>query len=312
MLQEYKQRASGGGNLLGSLVGEITETQLKRIEELETKQNTVKGLTDNQSKELKKLNDLSLLTPNQEKKKAELEIKKTLKTKLTDKEVETLKELKSKLDNQDSLELAETAKSYIIEQWLKNEIGYVQELKSDAIRKGILCEDESIGLLNELTESNYFKNELSFSNDYFTGTPDILTPELVIDIKTSLHPASFMKAHLSRLYITQLQIYMYLTGVRKARLVYVLANSPKYIVDREIRYCKNGFIESFGSQAEWSLKTVNKYKEEVSQIKLNHTFGRLPLESRIKTFDVEYSPALIQKLKTRIDMAREFYKTIKL
>src|SRR5699024_9319440 len=100
-------------------------------------------------------------------------------------------------------------------------------------------EDESIDFAIKALDLPFvMKNEKQFEDEFFTGTPDIILPNEIIDIKNSethktlpLFVKSIMKTDTEpyakyRNYYCQLQVYMHLTGIRKARLLYTLMNTP--------------------------------------------------------------------------------------
>ena len=69
----------------------------------------------------------------------------------------------------------------------------------------------------------------------------------------------------------QLQVYMHLTGKRKARLVYVLLNTPE--------------------EMHWEQQL--KYDDK-------------PKELRIKAFSVYYDPLVIESLKEKVIESRKY------
>ena len=103
---------------------------------------------------------------------------------------------RSKKDREAGL-MSATAKGYIIDQWLTDTYKIREQLNTNAINKGLLQEDVSIALLSLVEEDFYYKNEESKEDDYFTGTPDLVTKDLIIDIKTSETAKSFMNSELT-------------------------------------------------------------------------------------------------------------------
>lgn len=100
-------------------------------------------------------------------------------------------------------------------------------LQTPAILKGIEREDESIELYNTKVGRFHVKNEQKFEDHgphkIIHGTPDILTPNWVIDIKTCESSETFDKVDEKKAfnrYYWQLVGYSYLTGRNKAALVF--------------------------------------------------------------------------------------------
>lgn len=171
-------------------------------------------------------------------------------------------------------DLSKTTISYI-EQWVKEQIyGVKKQFSSKEIEKGIRLEDEAIDkAIDWLNLPMTLKNEQQFEDDWFTGEPDLILDDEIIDIKCSYDCFSFPlleKDIPTKDYYYQLQVYMHLTGKRKARLVYVLLNTPEDLV--------------YGEPEDYS---------------------NLDSKYRIKTFDVEFDPEVIETLKQRVEKARK-------
>lgn len=171
--------------------------------------------------------------------------------------------------------LSETTKTYL-EDWLKEKIyGYRKEIKSKYLDKGIMMEDEAISKAIEWLDLPFvLKNEQSFEDEFFTGTPDIVTDTEVLDIKCSWDAFSFPLFEdeiPTKDYFYQLQVYMHLTSRKVARLVYVLTNTPESIT--------------------WETP---------------HEYSSLDKRYRIKTFYVAYDAAVIEALKDKVMEAQSY------
>ena len=176
--------------------------------------------------------------------------------------------------------LSETTKTYVYD-WLKESIyGYRKELNNKFVNKGIECEDEAIDKAIEWLDLPFvLKNEQSFEDDFFTGTPDLIDNGIVYDIKNSWSCFTFPLFENeipTPAYFYQLQVYMHLTGCRKAELVYVLLNTPEHLT----------------------------YETQ-------HNYDDLDKKYRIKYFAVEYNPEVIVDLQQRVTNIREFILTLK-
>lgn len=107
-------------------------------------------------------------------------------------------------------------------------------LQTPAILKGIEREDDSIELYNSKVGRFHIKNEQKFEDKsphkIIKGTPDILTPNWVIDIKTCETSETFAKITEKKAfnrYYWQLVGYSYLTGRNKAALVFTDLDEQK-------------------------------------------------------------------------------------
>jgi len=168
-----------------------------------------------------------------------------------------------------------------VENWLKERLyGYQQEIRSKYIDKGNQLEDLAIDTAIELLDLEFIlKNTDAFEDEFFTGTPDLVTSDEVLDVKCSWDAYTFPLFDdeiPTKDYYYQLQVYMHLTGKKKARLVYVLLDTPETMIYEEKR-----------------------------------EYGHLEKSLRIKTFDVTYEPGVISELQNRVKTIREILKSDK-
>ena len=105
------------------------------------------------------------------------------------------------------------------------------ELDVQSVQKGILCEQDSIDLLNQVFGADYKKNKERITTDLITGECDIIDKEksTVIDLKTSLSKETFplfLNEGGGKKYEWQLRAYMHLWDVSEAMLAYALVDTP--------------------------------------------------------------------------------------
>lgn len=125
--------------------------------------------------------------------------------------------------------LSETAKSYLKEWATERMYGVKNQISNKYIERGVNDEDTAINKAIETLGLPFvLKNEDQFEDDYFTGTPDLILDNLVLDIKTSWSCFTFPifeKEIPTKDYFYQLQVYMHLLNVPKASLLYVLLDN---------------------------------------------------------------------------------------
>ena len=175
--------------------------------------------------------------------------------------------------------LSKTTKSYV-QEWLAGEIyGVRKQIKSKYLDKGNAVEDAAIDYASaELGWLFAIKNEEYFEDEYFCGTPDVMLEDKIIDIKSSWDCFTFPlfdEEIPNKDYFYQLQVYMHLTGKRKAQLCYVLMNTPEDI--------------AYGETEDYT-DIDSKY--------------------RIKTFDIDYDIEVIEMLQEKVLISREYIKEI--
>lgn len=175
--------------------------------------------------------------------------------------------------------ISETTKSYVKEYLISEIYGIKKQINNKYLSKGIWLEDEAIDKAIEWLDIPFaLKNEKYFEDYFFCGTPDLILENEVLDIKCSWDAFTFPLFENeipTKDYFYQLQVYMHLTGKRKARLVYVLLNTPEELL----------------------------YEEK-------HSYDNMDKKFRIKTYEIEYSEDVIADLKERVTNIRTYIKTI--
>lgn len=175
--------------------------------------------------------------------------------------------------------LSETTKTYV-KEWLAEKIyGYKKQIKSKYLDKGNALEDLAIDTAIQMLDlPMVLKNEQYFENEHFCGTPDLIVDGVVYDIKNSWDCFTFPLFETecpNKDYFYQLQVYMHLTGCNRAVLTYVLLNTPEHMT--------------------WEDQ---------------HDYDGLDDKYRIKTFEFEYQPEVIQDLEKRVLNIREYITTL--
>jgi hypothetical protein len=164
--------------------------------------------------------------------------------------------------------------------------GFKPSISSKYLEKGLLCEDNSIELYNQVNFSNLTKNSERKNNEWLTGEIDLLDGDLIIDIKTSWSlmqfPALPEDAHDTD-YEWQGRGYMMLWDKPKFRLAFCLVTTPL-----ELR--------------EWDDELI-------------HEVDHIDPALRITVVDYDRCPVKEQLIKTKCDAAkfavREFVEQIK-
>ncbi len=125
--------------------------------------------------------------------------------------------------------LSETAKSEIRRIAKQDFYGFNTELRTKPMIKGTEWEQEGIDLLNTVRFTNYTKNEERVTNEYMSGCCDIITDDLIIDIKSSwsleTFPATSSEAESSD-YEWQGRAYMWLYDRPSFELIYTMYTTP--------------------------------------------------------------------------------------
>ena len=130
--------------------------------------------------------------------------------------------------------LGQTAKSYIIQKAKEDFFEYKTELTNKYVMKGIHQEQDSIDLLNAVRFESYKKYEHRAENEWLTGSCDIITEDLIIDVKTSwsleTFPATSYELKDLSEYEWQGRAYMWLYDRPRFELCYVMVSTADDIL----------------------------------------------------------------------------------
>ena len=183
-------------------------------------------------------------------------------------------------------EVGATAKSYIKQIAKENFYGYRSEINNKYIQKGLMQEQDSIDLLNTVRFEAYEKNTVRIVDEYMTGEADIVTDDLIIDIKTSwsldTFPALAEDGYESK-YEWQLRAYMMLYNKPKAELIYCMVTTSNELLN------------------EWENLAL-------------HRVDHIAPEKRITVLsferDQDKESDIIEKLKAATEYYNEYYKLL--
>lgn len=204
-------------------------------------------------------------------------------------------------------ELSETTKTFLHHIAIELETGRRKNIETACMKKGTQSETEGITMFCEHFGVHFpyesEKDKKKYENKYITGTPDYVPWNKsylerfgVIDIKSSWDLYTFPSMpffEVPSVYYWQMQGYMALTGADKATLAYVLVNTPKDLLEREI-------TKASYTRFDLSFEEVEK------EVKFNHIFDDLPLSRRIKTFEIQKNEDHIEKIYKKVENARDF------
>lgn len=125
------------------------------------------------------------------------------------------------------------AKTYIDELASEFVYGFKKMVSSKEMDKGIIVENASIALLNEVLFTSYVKNTERRDNDWLTGECDIFTGSRIHDIKSSWSLATFpatVRAGRDKDYEWQLRGYMMLWDVDESEIDYCMVTTPDELI----------------------------------------------------------------------------------
>ena len=187
--------------------------------------------------------------------------------------------------------LGKTGESYL-QQWYKEQLyGRRKFMTNKYVEKGLIMEDDSLDYIAEhLGYGMLVKNEEYFEDEYFTGTPDAILSDHIIDVKNSFDCFTFPLFYNgvpNKDYYWQAQIYMHLCDKESYKLIYTLMDTPEHLIEKDFK---------------WN----NPNELEYEDFKKDYIYNHLSPELRIKTFEIKRNQEDIDKLISRVKESREY------
>lgn len=192
--------------------------------------------------------------------------------------------------------LSESAKSYC-KEWLISEItGKKKDIRSKYLSRGKAMEETAIKRISKHYGVELVKNEYPLENEYFTGTYDTNTPEIVIDAKVPFDCFTFpfFETEPDKNYYGQIQVYQELKGLRKGSLCYCLENGS----DEQVQKLSWDIARELGKDE----PDIEDYDSAVEELSYDH----LPESLRKKVFEFGYDEAYIRKAEKMVLASRKY------
>ena len=194
-----------------------------------------------------------------------------------------------------------TAQNYCL-NWILEQPEFfnrkVNEFSSKQIRKGNAVERDALDFIGRMEYDGEFlePNTDHFSNNFMSGTPDVIMDDHVIDNKSSWSVNSFPIFDQSpeMAYWWQGQVYMHLTERKKHRVIHTLMNTPENL------------IQSEAYKVARELGYAEPSEEILFQTRERMTYDNIPDARRIKIFEFDYDATQIAALEQRVEDCRDF------
>lgn len=187
-------------------------------------------------------------------------------------------------------------KTYV-QEWLISQItGKEKRIDSKYLKSGIQRESKSLSRASKYFGVELVKNTNQLENEFFTGEFDARTDDMVIDVKSSWDAFTFpfFDTEPNKGYYKQLQIYMDLTGLEKAALVYCLENGTEEMIESlSWKIAKEEGAEE---------PTIEHWEKAEKELNYDH----LPDNLRIKVFNFERDEVLIENMKQAVLDCRKY------
>lgn len=208
-------------------------------------------------------------------------------------------------------ELSVGAKTYIKALHKEYNFGIKPEFWSRHIDKGNNCELDTIRLADDVlkwklpTEMILGNLEQIYhENDYLTGHTDVLTKDILAEVKTSWDGNTFPMYEddkYNKDYRWQCLGYMAVTGFDRCTLVYGLINTPENMVQDEIR------------REHWKQDSFWKGDEEdeiVEAVRSRHNIDHIKKTIRLRHWTIDRDEKAIQQIYRRVELCREYWNEL--
>jgi hypothetical protein len=197
--------------------------------------------------------------------------------------------------------LSKTAKTHLIQVYAREIWGVEKDILTKQMSKGVIAEEEGINLLGLVDRKLYFKNDERKENEWISGHADIKEDDEVIDIKLAWDAFTFLANlddNVKDEYFYQLQGYMVLWGLKRARIAYCLVDTPESIRNDE----KYRLLRKMDVATEENPDFLRAWEK----VERGMIFSHIPPEHRVICQEVLLDEEIIAKIPEKVERAREF------
>lgn len=232
-------------------------------------------------------------------------------------------------EHKDDILLSKTCMNHL-DEWIKEHyFGRRKQLKTNAIQKGVECENEAVFVLNKALGTTYkktlYKEGEKMENEWITGHEDIDGWDHTVDTKVceTFDTFPILKEWVDLSYWRQGQAYMRLKWEKytKHYVAKVLVNSPAWQVKNKLWICYNNLAKKYENNPEY---IDEEYEQEAHEIFLNNVFDQqlsvesnwtalklsehevIPYEKRVNMQCVERDDESIDLIAKRVQECRQY------
>lgn len=210
--------------------------------------------------------------------------------------------------------ISQSAKTYC-KKWLKQQLfGRYEVINTKYTSKGIETEEDALNVLVRVLKLGMvYKNEERKNNKWITGECDFIYNDVIYDNKSSYSLDTFpmFEDKLDPKYYAQMQGYIDLWNLDKAKVCYTLVDTPLEILKKELRW-----IEDDNEKQQKAINHVftEKYWLEVKKSLFpnaeNINFVSIEDTKRVKVFEVERNNDFINNIHIKVELCREYIKSL--
>lgn len=185
------------------------------------------------------------------------------------------------------------------------------DITTPAMEKGTIVQPESIDMYSKLEGKFFQENKEELSNAHFKGTPDVYlgmtiqTATQVDDMKNSHLLSNFTDKTVETVTPAQkcqLNIYYDLTGALGGNIVHALMSLPAEMFQKEC----DKLLWRMANNGEIATEYSPLYLEAVEGLKKKFIYDHIPEAERIFIQPVPKDEELIEKMKAKVPILREW------
>jgi hypothetical protein len=185
------------------------------------------------------------------------------------------------------------------------------DITTPAMEKGTLVQPESIDMYSRLENKFFQENKEELSNSFFKGTPDVFLGESirkakqVDDMKNSHLLSNFTERTVESVTPAQkcqLNVYYDLTGADGGNIVHALMSLPSEMFMKEC----DKLLWRMTNNGEIATELAPEYLDAVEKLKKKYIYDHIPENERIFKQYVPKDEELIEKMKAKVPILREW------
>lgn len=185
------------------------------------------------------------------------------------------------------------------------------DITTPAMEKGTLVQTESIVMYSKLEGKMFVENSTQLENEWFKGMPDlylgesIYKAEQVDDMKNSFLLSNFTDKTVETVtpaQKAQLNVYYSLSGAKSGNIVHALMSLPQ---EQFLKECDK-LLWRMTNNGEIATEYAPEYIEAVEKLKKKFIYDHIPEEERVFKQPVPRDEELIQKMKDKAPVLRQW------
>lgn len=222
-----------------------------------------------------------------------------------------LSEPKTK-EEKEAGKLSLTCQKELLKIYRKEKYGWDEDdITTQPMQKGTLVQTGSIMMYSVLEGKVFVENDEELENEWFKGKPDVYVgksireADQVDDMKNSYLLSNFtdkMVESVTPAQKCQLNVYYCLSQASGGNIVHALMSLPPEMFKEEC----DRLLWRMANKGQIATELAPEYLYEVEKLKKKYIYDHIPPEERIFKQPVERDEELIQKMKNKVPLLREW------